>query len=197
MSHHMTSRTFLLVSAVAFVVALVGVAAPAHAQSRAAGPCFDSVNRYVDCGNGTVTDTVTGLIWLKQADCYGTGNWARANRAAARLREGDCGLTDGSSRGDWRLPTYQEWYAMVARAVIGLGCFTPSLTNDAGTACYGGGAGASITGVATDYGYWSSTADEVNPDHAHFVNLNNGDTGSIAAKVVTTGRVWPVRGGPR
>ena len=35
------------------------------------GPCFDNTNRYVDCGNGTVTDTVTGLIWLKQSDCLG------------------------------------------------------------------------------------------------------------------------------
>ena len=37
--------------------------------TRADGPCFDNTNRYVDCGNGTVTDTVTGLIWLQQADC--------------------------------------------------------------------------------------------------------------------------------
>ena len=196
MSHHMTSRVFLLMSAVAFVVALVGVAAPAHAQPRAAGPCFDTANRYVDCGNGTVTDTVTGLIWLKQADCYGTLNWARANRTAARLKDGDCGLTDGSSKGDWRLPTYPEWYAMVARAV-NQQCFTPSLTNDAGTGCYGGGGGASITGVGTGDGYWSSTANEVNPSNAHFVNLNNGDTGSIAAKVINTVRIWPVRGGSR
>ena len=37
---------------------------------RADGPCFnDNDNRYQECGNGTVTDTVTGLIWLKKADC--------------------------------------------------------------------------------------------------------------------------------
>lgn len=87
---------------------------------------------------------------------------------------------------------------MVARAVIGLACYTvgPTLTDDAGTACYGAGAGASITGVGRD-GYWSSSADEVSPHQAHFVNLDNGDTGSIAPKVITTGRIWPVRGGPR
>ena len=39
--------------------------------TRADGPCFDNTNRYVDCGNGTVTDTVTGLIWLQDADCLG------------------------------------------------------------------------------------------------------------------------------
>ena len=51
--------------------------------TRADGPCFDNTNRYVDCGNGTVTDTVTGLIWLKQADCLGINDWAAANQAAA------------------------------------------------------------------------------------------------------------------
>ena len=30
---------------------------------------FDNANRLVDCGNGTVTDTATGLIWLKNANC--------------------------------------------------------------------------------------------------------------------------------
>ena len=25
-------------------------------------PCFDNANRYVNCGNGTVTDTATGLV---------------------------------------------------------------------------------------------------------------------------------------
>jgi hypothetical protein len=29
----------------------------------------DSGDRYVDCGNGTVTDNDTGLVWLKQANC--------------------------------------------------------------------------------------------------------------------------------
>ena len=170
---------------------------PGADATRPAGPCFDNANRYVDCGNGTVTDTVSELVWLKQANCFGTSDWAAANRTAAGLKDGDCGLADGSSPGDWRLPTYPEWFAMVARAVTWLGCFTPSLTNDAGTGCYGLGGGTSMTGVATDYGYWSSTAFEVNPSEAHFVNLDNGDNGSVAGKVITSGRVWPVRGGAR
>jgi hypothetical protein len=54
---------------------------------KAAPPCFDnSGNRYVDCGNGTVTDIVTGLIWLKTANCFGTRDWAAANNAAAGWR---------------------------------------------------------------------------------------------------------------
>src|SRR5438093_5502765 len=120
--------------------------------THAAGPCFDNANRYVDCGNGTVTDTVTGLIWLKQWNCLPANAWAAANQAAAGLKDGSCGLTDTSSAGDWRLPTKDEWSATITRAVA-LGCIfggaggAPTLTNDAGVACYGSGLGSSFAGA--------------------------------------------------
>ena len=106
--------------------------------TRAAGPCFDSL-RYIDCGNGTVTDSETGLIWLKQADCLPDATYVNANRAAALLKDGDCGLTDGSSAGDWRLPTADEWRATLAGAKS-LGCTTanggaPALTDTRGLQC--------------------------------------------------------------
>ena len=53
---------------------------------RADGPCVDDINRYVDCANGTVTDTVTGLIWLKQAECLANTSWAAANQVAGGLQ---------------------------------------------------------------------------------------------------------------
>jgi hypothetical protein len=56
-------------------------------------------HRYADCGNGTVTDSVTGLTWLKDAACLGSAHWAAANQAAAALASGQCGLTDRSSPG--------------------------------------------------------------------------------------------------
>jgi hypothetical protein len=167
--------------------------------TRAAGPCFDNTNRYVDCGNGTVTDTVTGLIWLKNAACLGLANWANANGAAAALANGQCGLTDGSSAGDWRLPSKDEWVATIARAVA-LGCkfggpgSPPSLTNDAGTGCLNSGHGTSFAGVASGF-YWSSSTEETVPTLAWDAILVDGNVvnddkgGSI--------RVWPVRGGPR
>jgi hypothetical protein len=139
---------------------------PGTNGTRADGPCFDNTNRYVDCGNGTVTDTVTGLIWLKNAACLGSADWAAANVAAAALANGQCGLTDGSSPGDWRLPTKDEWVATIARAVA-LGCTIsgpgtePSLTNNDGHACLSVGP-SSFAGVASD-SYWSSTANEANP----------------------------------
>jgi hypothetical protein len=167
--------------------------------ARADGPCFNNTHRYVNCGNGTVTDTVTGLIWLQQANCFANHDWAAANVAAAGLKNGDCGLTDKSSPGDWRLPTQAEWTATVARTVGAgsLGCtflFAPSLTNDAGTGCYLDGSTSSLTGVAADK-YWSSTTFDVSPGAAFYRDLLSG-TGSAGPKG-NTFLVWPVRGGPR
>jgi hypothetical protein len=165
------------------------------------GPCFDNTNRYVNCGNGTVTDTVTGLVWLKNAACLGSADWAAANGAAAGLKDGDCGgtLTDKSSPGDWRLPTIDEWSATTARAVA-LGCILagpgnpPSLTNDAGTGCFAVGTGSSFAGVASG-NYWSCTSSEIFPNFAFAANLGLGlFSGGIKSFSV---RVWPVRGAPR
>jgi len=33
---------------------------------------------YTIHGDGTVTDNLTGLIWLKNADCFGARDWANA-----------------------------------------------------------------------------------------------------------------------
>lgn len=167
--------------------------------TRADGSCFDDVNRYVDCGNGTVTDTVTGLIWLKQWNCLSNNTWAAANQAAAGLKDGDCSLADHSAPGDWRLPTKEEWSATIARA-LALQCRSggsggpPSLTNDAGTACYGTGAGSSFAGVASGL-FWSSTSDESGATDVWIAFLNEGVIGDVFK--TNTLRVWPVRGGAR
>ena len=113
-------------------------------------------------------------------------------------------MTDGSSPGDWRLPTKAEWEATIAKAVA-LGCTfgkAPSLTNDAGTACYGDGTGSSPVGVGS-VGYWSSTLGEIHPlltifpttSVASFANLYHGDVVTIES-MLSFG-VWPVRGGTR
>lgn len=161
-------------------------------------PCFDNANRYVDCGNGTVHDTVTNLIWLKNANCYGELDYAAANNAAAGLEDGECGLTDGSSPGDWRLPTHAEWEATIERAVA-LGCTfgnAPSLTNTPGTACYSVGPQPFI-GVQSDQEsddrYWSSTTYAVITGSAWNVSLFGGPMG--AGDKPWSLYVWPVRGG--
>jgi hypothetical protein len=70
--------------------------------------------RFVDNGNGTVTDTVTGLVWLKQANCL-SGNWAEALAGVQSLGSGQCGLTDGSAAGAWRMPNRNEMQSLEDR----------------------------------------------------------------------------------
>lgn len=158
----------------------------------AAPPCFDNANRYVDCDNGTVTDTVTGLIWLKSADCFGAQNYATANNAAAGLNSGECNLTDNSQPGDWRLPTRTEWEATVAQAVA-LGCTYPSLTNTGGMACFSAGP-QPFTGVPSSGAYWTSTTNAANTSFAFYVNLSGGSMADVL-RTISGPNVWPVRGG--
>jgi hypothetical protein len=157
-------------------------------------PCFDNINRYVDCGNGTVHDTVTNLIWLKDANCFGQLDYAAANNAAAGLEDGECGFTDGSSPGDWRLPTIEEWDSTVARAFT-LGCTgasAPSLTNILGTACFSVGP-QPFTNVQSTY-YWSSTAYENLENRAWLMDLSSG-THPYTLRTYMGSYVWPVRSG--
>lgn len=192
----------LIVIGVAFSAtsAIVLAQSNTNQSKTVAGACTATGARYVDCGNGTITDTATGLVWLKQANCLKEANYKAALQEAAELKSGDCGLTDGSAVGSWRLPTKTEWEATIAKAVT-LGCTwtkAPALTNDAGTACYGDGKASVAVGVKS-VGYWSGTLNEIEPlstifptaQVATFANLHHGDIRSIES-VVDLG-VWPVR----
>src|SRR2546425_9450 len=161
------------------------------AGSRAAGPCLDKSKRYNDCGNGTVTDSVTGVIWLKQWNCLPSANFEDAKKAVAGLKNGDCMLSDGSSPGDWRLPTQMEWEATMEKA-LEMGCTGPTLANDAGTGCMTAGP-SSFMDVEADY-YWSSTTLE-GQDRAYFGDIDHGHV--LNGAFTTSLRVWPVRGGQR
>ena len=148
--------------------------------------CFDNVGRFADCGNGTVKDTVTGLTWLKNANCFGTKDWAAANIAASQLANGQCGLTDGSAKGAWRLPTQAQWQALVKTT-----CSSPALADKTGFACYAASPWA--TGVQSSY-YQSSTTNTINPTNVVLISLA---TGSLANDMKSSSAyyVWPVRGG--
>ncbi len=65
-----------------------------------------------DNGNGTVT--IGNLVVLKDAGCLGRMNWDTAMARPKSLADGQCGLTDKSKAGDWRLPTVEELKAMYA-----------------------------------------------------------------------------------
>ena len=163
--------------------------------------------RYEDMGDGTVQDCRTGLIWLQDANCKenlgltgidkssGNLNWHDAKEWIAALESGYCGLNDGSSAGDWRLPNKSEWMAMIAyaRKQIKLGAWTsPALTNAAGTGNWTTN-GDAFNNVQSAY-YWSSTLNTVGSDLAWIARLTDGDPG-FAGDFTSPYYVWPVRGG--
>ena len=159
-------------------------------------PCYDNQNRYVDCGNGTVTDTVTGLIWTKDAGCIPPQDYASANNVAAALEDGSCGLTDNSRPGDWHLPTQAEWAATIEEA-LRLDCTFqnnfPSLTDTTGTVCFNAGPQPfdNVDAAGTRL-YWSSTAVPYDPRNAYEWNTN-GNTTDYTRKVNFI-QGWAIRG---
>lgn len=71
------------------------------------------VPRFTNNGDGTVTDNLTRSVWLEDANCFGEQSWIDALDLSNDLKAGDCGLTDGSVKGDWRLPNRNELLSLV------------------------------------------------------------------------------------
>lgn len=141
--------------------------------------------RFTDNSNGTVTDNLTGLIWLKNANCYGTRTWAQALTDCNGLNSGECGLTDGSVQGDWRLPNSNELASLVHK-----GYYNPAVPNTAGTGKWA--EGDPFNSVVSSL-YWSSTADASSPAYAWYVRMYNGHVYVNYDSLDLY--VWPVRGG--
>ena len=80
-------------------------------------------SRYVDNGDGTVSDQKTGLMWMQCTigrsgpDCGGVNvvvNWVDALNTAA--------ATDFANFSDWRLPNVNE-----LRSIVSSTCHSPSI----------------------------------------------------------------------
>jgi hypothetical protein len=142
--------------------------------------------RFTDNGDGTITDNLTHLVWLKDANCLsGRRTWQQALDFANGLYDGctncggtnnDCGLTDGSAEGDWRLPNRNE-----LTSLLDLENFNPALP-----------AGHPFMNFQSD-DYWSSTTIANTPE-AWSVYFVSGDVDYIN-KSFNFGFVLPVRGG--
>ena len=157
--------------------------------------------RYEDMGDGTVTDCRTGMIWLKNAQCADTSNgianpkgtltWYDAMKWVAGLGNGLCGLLDGSSASDWRLPTKTEMMGMVSYAKK-RGFTNPVLTNGAGTDQWTP-SGDVFTSVQS-YLYWVSTPSHLVPFNAWCVSMSDSSLW-VSDGTSDSLYIWPVRGG--
>ena len=137
-------------------------------------------SRFTDNGNGTITDNVTALIWLKIPACAPTTTWPSALGWTNSLASGMCNLSDGSTAGQWRMPNVNELHSL-----IDLTQTSPALPS-----------GFQVYFNVNQYGtYWSSTTWEIDPRYVWTVTLGNGDVNHFPTKTGTSLTVWPVRGG--
>lgn len=70
-------------------------------------------DRFIDNEDGTVTDQLTGLVWLRRANCLGEHTFSDAFRRTGELGDGECDLRDGSVAGDWRVPNFHELFSLM------------------------------------------------------------------------------------
>ena len=132
--------------------------------------------RFTDNNNGTITDNLTNLIWLKNANCKkGHIPWQEALNFANNLASGNCDLADGSKSGDWRLPNVRE-----LQSLVDYGTNNPALPDPTG---------APFSDFQSSV-YWSSTTNAFNPVGAWIVlffdgnvNFSNKTNGNYAVAV--------------
>jgi hypothetical protein len=146
--------------------------------------------RFSDHGDGTVTDQLTGLMWLGDANCIastyaevaanGRVSWSGALSFVSGINNGD--YSDcGAGYDDWRLPNRSELH---------------SLTDHGKTTGDALPEGHPFSGVATGSpsGYWSSTSYLTIAGWAWQWAGKSGDlTGAPKSSAY---HVWPVRSTP-
>ena len=150
--------------------------------SRKAGVPWPQT-RFTDNHNGTVTDTLTGLIWLQDAGCLAPSVWADALNQASQLASGSCGLNDNSIAGQWRVPNLNE-----LESLVDVSASHPAIS-----------AGSPFLHVS-DAIYWSSTSyfgGQAGSPQAWAIRMSDGRyvNDSISnLKTTSNNAVWAVRG---
>ena len=152
---------------------------------------------------GTVTDNLTGLMWLRDANCMrseypeidsdnvlgdGHVNWYHALDFVAGINGGTYSNC-GAGYNDWRVPNVRELLSLIDYRFN-----NPAIPNAVGTDQWTEGNPFSVE--AGWYRYWSSTTWSNNSDEAWWVSYSSGFSERAAKdNVGDSYRVWPVRGG--
>jgi len=104
-------------------------------------------SRFIDCGDGTIKDTKTGLMWQKEGS---------AERMTHEKAEEYCAKLSVGGHKDWRLPTVEELVSLVDYKK-----YSPAIASD-------------LFKVETSW-YWTSTIYAGSAGSAWVVNFGGGD----------------------
>lgn len=147
------------------------------------------VASFTDNGDGTITDTRTGLMWEKLSDDGSihdkdaTFTWY----AAFSTKIATLNSTAFAGYGDWRLPNINE-----LQSLVNYGTFAPAVHAPFDTGC---AAGCTVLNCScTEMGYWSSTTYQTFPTGAWGVGFETGNV--VNGAKAGPGHVRAVRGGP-
>ena len=165
------------------ILILLGFCLITFSEVYAQEPYNNTGQRFVDNGNGTVSDRRTGLMWLKDANPCGKKTWEDAMRYCENLSY--------AGYSNWRLPTKAE--------LQGLGTDPPKTWESGSPSATWKMPGSPFSNVQP-YCYWSGTSSSLLfPDGAWFVQVYSGPTSSASksygGKDYYGYYVWPVRGG--
>ena len=128
-------------------------------------------------GRGTVTDNLTGLVWLQNANAFGWQTWEQALKKCHAMHSGSVeGLNDGSIQGQWRLPNVREIESLVDYGRAG--------------PCLPHGWQNAFSNVQPS-SYWTSTTVAGAPSQAMFIIFGIGPV--IFENKEHPFFVWPVR----
>ncbi len=133
--------------------------------------------RFTDNSDGTITDNLTGLMWVQDAStptvsgCTGgTRTWTQAFTYVSCLN-----TASYLGYSDWRLPNRKELFSLVDRSNYG-----PALPD-----------GHPFNNMQS--WYWSSTTVANGTSYAWVVDMYNGYVGSGVGSKSNNYYVWPVR----
>lgn len=141
--------------------------------------------RFTDNGNGTVTDNLTGMAWLKDTNCFSSMTWQNALTTVGNFNSNPQNFSCSgynASFNDWHLPNRSELLSLIDRSSS-----NPAFPYYPVLQAY-----RPFPNLSS-FIYWSSTSYMYNTENASVVSLLDGEI-SFNSKM-TYNYVWPVRYG--
>jgi hypothetical protein len=144
---------------------------------------------FIDNGDGTITDQVTGLMWEKHSADGSIHDLANAYTAADAVAVKIATLNSEQFAGhdDWRLPNRNE-----LATLTNFGTVSPATYPDFNTPCP---PGCTVTECSCTQNstYWTSTSQHATPDYTYFINFSQGDISQMQKVAGNSARVRAVR----